>query len=146
MSRDIVPLGLRMPPDLKERIEAASKQNGRSMNAEIVARLQASFDPRGIETTEMAHAAFAAATLAVRAALKLLKKHPEDDATQEAGIINLADTLLSIGTDVGNAKHTLYSLISSGKPGAELRWLIAASQDEEEEDVASVVAKRLSKE
>lgn len=43
MSRDIVPLGLRMPPDLKEQIESASKQNGRSMNAEIVARLQASF-------------------------------------------------------------------------------------------------------
>ncbi len=93
----------------------------------------------------MAHAAFAAATLAVRAALKLLKKHSEDDATQEAGIIKLADTLLSIGTDVGNAKHTLYSLISSGKPGAELRWLLAASQDEEQEDVASVVTKRLSK-
>lgn len=47
MSRDIVPLGLRMPPDLKEQIESASKQNGRSMNAEIVARLQASFDKQG---------------------------------------------------------------------------------------------------
>lgn len=43
MSRDIVPLGLRMPPEVKEQIEAAAKANGRSMNAEIVARLQASF-------------------------------------------------------------------------------------------------------
>lgn len=45
MSRDIVPLGLRMPPEVKEQIEAAAKANGRSMNAEIVARLQASFEP-----------------------------------------------------------------------------------------------------
>jgi len=45
MSRDIVPLGLRMPPEIKEQIEAAAKANGRSMNAEIVARLQASFEP-----------------------------------------------------------------------------------------------------
>lgn len=44
MSRDIVPLGLRMPPEVKEQIEAAAKANGRSMNAEIVARLQASFE------------------------------------------------------------------------------------------------------
>ena len=32
-----------MPPEIKEQIEAAAKANGRSMNAEIVARLQASF-------------------------------------------------------------------------------------------------------
>lgn len=49
MSRDIVPLGLRMPPDLKDRIEAAAKTNGRSMNAEIVSRLQASFDQSSLK-------------------------------------------------------------------------------------------------
>lgn len=46
MSRDIVPLGLRMPPELKERIESEAKKNGRSMNAEIVARLQESLEPQ----------------------------------------------------------------------------------------------------
>lgn len=35
---------LRIPQDLKERIEAASKESGRSMNAEIVARLQSTFE------------------------------------------------------------------------------------------------------
>lgn len=34
---------LRLPQDLKDRIEASSKMSGRSMNAEIVARLQASY-------------------------------------------------------------------------------------------------------
>lgn len=36
----IAPYGLRMPPDLKERVEAAAKFNNRSMNAEIVATLE----------------------------------------------------------------------------------------------------------
>lgn len=40
----IPPFGLRLQPDLKERIEAAAKANGRSMNAEIVSRLEASFE------------------------------------------------------------------------------------------------------
>jgi hypothetical protein len=34
---------IRIPHDLKEQIEEASYQNRRSMNAEIVARLKASF-------------------------------------------------------------------------------------------------------
>lgn len=34
---------LRLPQDLKDRIEQSSKMSGRSMNAEIVSRLQASY-------------------------------------------------------------------------------------------------------
>lgn len=34
---------LRFPPKLKERIEEAAKASGRSMNAEIVSRLENSF-------------------------------------------------------------------------------------------------------
>lgn len=41
--RDIAPVGLRLPSDLKVRIRAAAKENGRSINAEIVARLKMSF-------------------------------------------------------------------------------------------------------
>lgn len=40
---NIPPFGLRMQPDLKAKIEAASEASGRSMNAEIVARLENSF-------------------------------------------------------------------------------------------------------
>lgn len=43
MTRDITPFGLRMPSDLKARVDAAAESNGRSINAECVARLQASF-------------------------------------------------------------------------------------------------------
>lgn len=45
MSRDIAPFGVRMPPDLKVRIEESAAKNGRSINAEIVGRLQQTFEP-----------------------------------------------------------------------------------------------------
>lgn len=44
MSRDITPFGLRMPAELKQRIDAAAKAGGRSINSEIIDRLQRSFD------------------------------------------------------------------------------------------------------
>ena len=46
MSRDITPFGLRMPSELKARVDAAAESNGRSINAECVARLQESFEAR----------------------------------------------------------------------------------------------------
>lgn len=38
------PFGLRMPPELHGRIKEAATANSRSMNAEIIHRLEASFD------------------------------------------------------------------------------------------------------
>lgn len=43
MSREDPQLRVRIPPELKEKIEDAAKSNARSMNAEIVHRLDASF-------------------------------------------------------------------------------------------------------
>lgn len=37
------PYGLRMPPDLKARVKLAAEANNRSMNAEIVATLEAAY-------------------------------------------------------------------------------------------------------
>lgn len=39
MSREYPQMKLRMPPELKESIESAAKESGRSMNAEIIYRL-----------------------------------------------------------------------------------------------------------
>lgn len=53
---NITPFGLRMQPDLKARIAEAAKQNSRSMNAEIVARLSRSFwIEERLETKQMLH-------------------------------------------------------------------------------------------
>lgn len=40
MGREINPFGLRMPEDLKKRLARSAKANRRSMNAELVLRLQ----------------------------------------------------------------------------------------------------------
>ncbi|HAS0804886.1 TPA: Arc family DNA-binding protein [Enterobacter roggenkampii] len=39
----IAPLGVRIPEDLKEKIQTQAKENGRSTNAEIVQILESSF-------------------------------------------------------------------------------------------------------
>lgn len=40
MSRDIAPVGFRLPPDLKAWLKTQADKNLRSMNAELVARLE----------------------------------------------------------------------------------------------------------
>lgn len=40
MSRDITPFALRMPPDLRAKVELAAKESRRSINAEIIDRLE----------------------------------------------------------------------------------------------------------
>ncbi|AOF18425.1 TPA: Arc family DNA-binding protein [Yersinia enterocolitica] len=39
----IAPLGVRLPEDLKAKIQEKAKENGRSMNAEIVSTIESSF-------------------------------------------------------------------------------------------------------
>lgn len=51
MARTDPQVNLRIPADLKDKIDQAAKDNGRSMTSEIVARLQASFEDRSAETT-----------------------------------------------------------------------------------------------
>lgn len=48
MARTDPQVNLRIPADLKERLEDAAQAGRRSLNAEIVARLQDSFEPRTI--------------------------------------------------------------------------------------------------
>ena len=45
MARNDPQINLRIPQELKERVEAAAVNNKRSMNAEIAARLEESFRP-----------------------------------------------------------------------------------------------------
>lgn len=44
MSRDITPFALRMPPEQRSQIEASAKKSKRSLNSEIIDRLQATLD------------------------------------------------------------------------------------------------------
>ena len=44
MIKDIAPFGLRIPGDLKEALSKSAADNNRSMNSEIVHRLEKSFN------------------------------------------------------------------------------------------------------
>jgi hypothetical protein len=44
----IAPFGVRMQPDLKARLEAAAVQSGRSMNAEIIRRLETTLEMHSV--------------------------------------------------------------------------------------------------
>jgi hypothetical protein len=62
--RDIHPFGVRMPAELKERIDREARINGRSLNTEIVTRLKSSLDatgklPRSAYTAEQQQGAYA---------------------------------------------------------------------------------------
>jgi hypothetical protein len=53
MSREYPMFGLRMPPELKDKVSREAKINGRSLNAEIVDRLRKSLEP--LLLTESGH-------------------------------------------------------------------------------------------
>jgi len=59
MSREDPQLKIRLPADLKQHIEKAAQENHRSINAEVVARLESSFgdmpDPIHYELTTSIH-------------------------------------------------------------------------------------------
>ncbi|WP_082524744.1 Arc family DNA-binding protein [Pseudorhodoferax sp. Leaf274] len=75
MSREDPQLKIRLPAELKDRIEAASDEAGRSMNAEIVARLTSSFEPAGQSGDVVKHLAYRLAEAEHRAAQFALSSH-----------------------------------------------------------------------
>ena len=98
MAREDLHFRLRIPPDLKEKVEAAANSAKRSMTAEIIARLEASFQhradaPMQIGATFMAliealsdddvrHLEFASRRLRQRRqkAMRLANKEPVDES------------------------------------------------------------------
>lgn len=55
---DYIRTALRVPPDLHAQIHEAAKQNNRTFNAEIVSRLQGSFEPRPVDFAKQKTIAF----------------------------------------------------------------------------------------
>lgn len=53
---NIAPFGVRMPPDLKQRLEISAKNNNRSLNAEVVFWLQKAMDE--LDSGDARHAPF----------------------------------------------------------------------------------------
>ena len=47
MNKQIPPFGLRLPPEVKEHLEKLAEENRRSLNAEIIVRLEQSIRQEG---------------------------------------------------------------------------------------------------
>ena len=87
----IAPFGLRMLPELKEKIEEAARASGRSMNAEIVARLLRSFSDQHLAqegTADLARSAeaigYKPGTPAYEGAIEALKQEVRLAMQEEA--------------------------------------------------------------
>lgn len=77
--REIAPFGVRMPPELKTRLDAAAKRNKRSLNAELVTRLARSFDEAAALRIEDPGAAdYRVGTDIEREMLDLFRRWPAD--------------------------------------------------------------------
>jgi len=46
--KDIAPTGVRLPPELKEILKLAAKHEGRSLNSELIKRLERSLKDDGL--------------------------------------------------------------------------------------------------
>jgi len=126
MSRDIAPLGLRMQPELKDKIEGAARAAGRSMNAEINDRLTKSFDTQpnvDAEQVEMyrkaADISGFMATMAARYVLAIIDELPEEHRKASA-VIALAEPLARglIERDSGAPMAIVNALGYGGDPEA----------------------------
>lgn len=127
-----------MPADLKARLEEAARQNNRSTTAEVVARLQESFDqkadPRTLEGRIAATELRAMTTeLALSAAvLQLLQQLPKQDAEVESTARALSQEMLD-------------RIASYGDIQARLDDLLAQLPTEKRGDTPSPTAKRPSR-
>lgn len=78
-TREIAPFGVRMPPELKARLEAAAKVNGRSLNAELTARLEKSLEsPQSSLAVEDTRAEYRVLNEHERSMLALYRRWPPD--------------------------------------------------------------------
>ena len=83
---------LRMPPELRDKLKGASEENHRSMNAEILARLQESFDEENTytssierpELTEEMRRELLASMIAEMVEERLLKQLEEREKSKKA--------------------------------------------------------------
>lgn len=106
MSREDPQMKIRLPADLKESIEFSAKANGRTLNAEVVARLQTSFALSGEAPT-----------------LKAMQRMPDQEPWQaeikaEYAKLSIQNRLMTLVTRQNQAN---FALMQTSALLAELR-------------------------
>ncbi|HDM8441789.1 TPA: Arc family DNA-binding protein [Yersinia enterocolitica] len=99
----IAPLGVRLPDELKEKVQERAKEHGRSMNAEIVGVIEKSFSEQPNQEA-----------LAMKSALEHLQAINElkDQiiASQESSIKSQKETISSLHQTIDAMDRTIKSL------------------------------------
>lgn len=99
----IAPLGVRLPDELKEKVQERAKEHGRSMNAEIVGVIEKSFSEQPNQEA-----------LAMKSALEHLQAINElkDQiiASQESSIKSQKETISSLHQTIDAMERTIKSL------------------------------------
>lgn len=71
-------MGIRLPPDLREKLEASAEREGRSLNSEILMRVRRTFATQGalaeLSDADLVH--------------ELLSRHPGEPFLIQIGAIN----------------------------------------------------------
>ncbi|WP_304620214.1 Arc family DNA-binding protein [Paracoccus sediminilitoris] len=109
LTRDIAPFGVRMPRELKDRVEAAAKASGRSMNSEIVTRIQQTFDglvanvprnlPPGLLERMTVASSFNNRSLQDEIIQTLLEKYPPPQTGEYEDLLNALKIVLGSMSD-----------------------------------------------
>ncbi|CNG64742.1 putative phage regulatory protein [Yersinia enterocolitica] len=99
----IAPLGVRLPDELKEKVQERAKEHGRSMNAEIVGVIEKSFSEQPNQEV-----------LAMKSALEHLQAINElkDQiiASQESSIKSQKETISSLNQTIDAMERSIKSL------------------------------------
>lgn len=125
MSREDPQMKIRLPADLKDQIEAAAKDSGRSMNAEIVARLEQSFGIKpDVSRLHPLEALFKAYQL--RQSISSLQSEITSLSTQKVSLQNILGNTQLVANLLNNSErlHTPASEIEN------LKTLIRSLSDE----------------
>ncbi|MQZ31938.1 Arc family DNA-binding protein [Acinetobacter haemolyticus] len=81
---------LRVPPELKKLIEESAEQNNRSQSAEMVARLEQSFEPRSVIQAEDPDALKSIVAYGIKTVLDELRNEGVQDEAISKALTNVA--------------------------------------------------------
>lgn len=80
----ITPFPLRLAPDMRQKLDAAAKKSGRSLQSEILSRLNSTLEQDAGQSFDGTSGARAQFTVDVAKLAKLLAEHLKNDATADA--------------------------------------------------------------
>ncbi|AZN67007.1 Arc family DNA-binding protein [Acinetobacter haemolyticus] len=90
MARTDQQFPLRLPPELKDKLENAAKESGRSKNAEAVYRLEQSFEPRSVIQAEDPEALKSIVAYGIKSVLDELRNEGVKDEAISKALTNVA--------------------------------------------------------